>query len=179
MGYEILANTTTENPQELTQIAVLPNGGFVIAWNDWNDNDYHDIFKVKAQVFGPGGNKIGDEILVNTVTDNYAESPRIAVLPNSDFLIFWTAHIEAFGNYSVFSKGQLFNASGTKIGNEFLVNIQTEDDLRNESKSSWISDISVLPDGKIIVSLFDQSPTSGGATAIDDASGSAVKAQIF
>ena len=174
---EILVNTTTENSQELTQIAALPNGGFVIAWHDWSND--HEVFKVKAQVFSPEGNKIGDEILVNTVTGNQQWGPRIIALPNSDFVIFWQK--EAAYDFSQSeAKGQLFSAIGNKIGDEFpVIDILTEEDFYRGSKITLINDIAVLSDGKIIVSLSDNNPAGGGATAIDDASGSAVKAQIF
>ena len=62
----------------------------------------------------------GPEFLLNTETDGKQEGPRIAVLPDGRFLAVW-AHDPTDYTEDETIRGQLFDSSGTKIGDEIVM----------------------------------------------------------
>src|SRR6185295_11015671 len=96
----------------------LANGGFVITWEDENSHTLGDtsVSSIKAQVFDAGGQKLGDEFLVNTRTANWQYEPGIAALPSGEFVVCW---VEDNGNPGSDTgsciKAQVFGATGIKI----------------------------------------------------------------
>jgi hypothetical protein len=115
----------------------------------------------------PGASKWGSEFLVNTTTLNLQSSPTVTALPNGQFFVAWTDGSQTGGDTSFAAiRGQLFNASGSKAGGEFLINTTT-----SGSQQSPIS--TVLHDGRFVVVWWDDSKTGG------DTSGYALRGQAF
>ena len=82
-------------------------------------------------------------------------------------MVTWRDDSETLGDESMASvKAQIFDASGGKIGTEFLVNTET-------AGNQYFPNISALANGGFLVTWQDNSHTSG------DTSGYAVKAQLF
>ena len=85
LGDEILVNTATFNSQLAPEITALSNGGLVVIWRDFSQGvggatgDTSDS-AVKAQVFAADGAPVGNEILVNTATDDDQYIPQVAAL---------------------------------------------------------------------------------------------------
>ena len=100
-------------------ITGLSNGGFVVTWGDGSGLD-GDIFPeaIKAQVFDAIGTKVGGEFLVNTRTTGSQNIPVIAGLSNGGFVIAWNDFRSDLGSST---RAQVFDATGTKVGSEFLV----------------------------------------------------------
>ena len=85
---EILVNTAVNGEQRFPTLAVLDNGGFVITWEDYSQgvggaSGDPDASAVKAQVFDADGDKVGGEILVNSSTKSYQETPAVVGLPGA------------------------------------------------------------------------------------------------
>ncbi|MEO6359590.1 MAG: cadherin domain-containing protein [Sphingomicrobium sp.] len=201
--------------QDNSQITVLENGNFVIAWTDWAG------FNMAAQIFAPDGSKVGNQIKLNavdTAAEEYGDigaladggfvvtwrstssardgseqavigrvfnangvggtefvvnsaaagsqySPSVAGLTNGTFVVTWnTLDPTQDGSWSAI-KAQLFDASGAKIGTEFLVNSQTFEGQMNPS-------VVALPDGGYLIAWDTRDPAQDG-------SGIAVKARYF
>jgi hypothetical protein len=178
-GSEILVNTASVGFQYTQQITTLSNGGFVVTWQDGSGGSGgatgdNSGFAVKAQVFTAAGVKTGSEILVNTATADYQDNPQITALSNGGFVVTWED--ESWGNggatgdsSSTAVKAQLFNAAGSKVGSEILVNTAT---LFNQDTPQ----ITALPNGRFVVTWRDGSQGNGGTTGDSDY---AVKAQVF
>jgi uncharacterized protein YndB with AHSA1/START domain len=168
VGTEFLVNTQTLNSQGGPTITSLSNGGFVISWSDSGAaQDLSSDLNVKAQVFDAAGGKVGTEFLVNTQTLSTQGPPTITGLSNGGFVISWQDESGTLGDASGFSvKAQVFNATGGKVGTEFLVNTQT---VANQSNPT----ITGLSNGGFVVSWEDHSVTLG------DASEYSIKAQVF
>gem|GEM_PF-1407463 len=64
-----------------------------------------------------------NEFRVNTHTANNQRFPAVASLNNSTFAIAWSSNGQDGNDYGIF--GQLFNANGSKLGDEFQVNTYT------------------------------------------------------
>jgi hypothetical protein len=177
LGSEFLVNTATTGDQSSQKVTALSGGGFVVTWNDnsggvggaTGDND---SWAVKAQVFDAGGTKVGSELLVNTATAGAQDSQQIVALSNGDFVVTWddnNGHPQGnVGAYDV--KAQVFDASGTKVGSELLVNTALAGD-------QLLAKVTALSDGGFAVTWQDGSHGVGGASG--DTDGNAIKAQIF
>jgi Ca2+-binding RTX toxin-like protein len=179
-GSEILVNTATSSFQNTPQITALSDGGFVASWADFSRGvggatGDTSIYAVKAQVFAADGAKTGSEILVNTATANGQNDSQITALADDGFVVTWRDFSQGVGgatgdNSSNAVKAQVFTAAGVKTGSEILVNTAT-------LNSQTMPQITALSDGGFVVTWEDASHGSGGATG--DASGIAVKAQVF
>lgn len=163
VGGEFLLNTATASQQMDPVIAALPTGGFVAAWTDYGSS----LGDVRAQIFAADGSKVDGEFLVNTTTSSSQVLPSITVLATGSFVVTWVdtsgLGVDASG---AGVRGQVFEASGKKLGSEFLVNTTT---FGNQSEPA----VAALPDGRFVVAWTDGSETGG------DASGLAIRAQVF
>ena len=180
VGTEILVNTATANNQQTSQITALTNGGFVVTWQDSSfgvggaTGDASGN-AVKAQVFNAAGAKVGTEILVNTATTTHQSAPQITALSDGGFVVTWTDASAGVGGATGDTSGnavkaQVFNAAGAKVGSEILVNTAT-------ANAQQLAQITALSDGAFAITWQDSSLGVGGATG--DASGPAIKTQIF
>ena len=167
-GSRFLVNTTTVADQSDSEVGVLPDGGFVVTWTDRSatGGDTSDR-AVRAQVFDAHGAKVGHEILVNTETGSGQYYPAIAVLADGRFVVAWQDDSgQAPDTSGSAVRAQIFEADGTKVGDEFVVNTTVESNQKDPS-------IVALPDGGFVVTWGDD------GTSAPDTDGDAVRAQRF
>ena len=101
---------------------------------------------------------IVDEFLVNTTTVNLQHGPSVASLSDGGFVVTWMDFSRSGGDTSDYAvRGQVFDASGSKSGGEFLVNTTTTDTQIQPS-------ITGLTTGGFVVTWTDSS-ASGGDTS--------------
>jgi ELWxxDGT repeat protein len=114
-----------------------------------------------------GATRFGSEFLVNTTTESSQDSPTVTALAGGNFVVVWTDGSMTGGDTSGAAiRAQVFNADGSKMGNEFLVNTTT---VSGQAAPT----VATLSDGRFVVVWDDDSQSA------DDASGSALRAQIF
>lgn len=167
-GPEFLVNTQTSGFQQLPTVTSLNNGGFVVTWQDLSGS-LGDASgnSIKAQLFAPGGSKVGSEFLVNTQTLSSQSVPTTTGLANGGFVITWQDTSGTLGDASGSSiKVQVFSASGAKVGSETLVDANT-------AGNQTVPTITGLANGGFVITWQDTSGTLG------DDSGSSIKAQLF
>ncbi len=143
---DVKVNTATNHYQANPVIATLTNGNVVVAYGSYGQDNADGLQGVYAQIVSPHGTNVGSEFLVNQFTPYNQRTPAIAAFPNGNFIIVWvseqervTQTISSNGIASVYAGGtnssiqyngfssvdiyaQLYNSSGTRLGNEFLVN---------------------------------------------------------
>lgn len=140
---DILVNTFTNHFQVNPAIATLNNSNVVVVWGSYAEASATSLMDVYGQILSPNGQKIGGEFLVNQFTSYNQRTPSIAALPNGGFVVAWVSEQErlvapnlgtndvnygvttsasAVQNPSVDIYARLYNNSGTALGNEFLVN---------------------------------------------------------
>lgn len=165
VGGEFRANTAADYFQEFGDIAGLAGGGFVATWRTTDTAQDGSDQAIKAQIFSAMGAKVGAEFLVNSEKIGYQYEGTVAALADGGFVITWYTSDTAQDGSGGAVKGQVFSASGAKVGAEFLVNSQAFD----TQKSPFVT---ATPDGGFFVvwSTFD---------AAQDGSGMALKAQAF
>lgn len=171
---EFLVNTQTFGQQDLPSVTGLQNGGYVITWTDGSGTlGDASNYSIKAKVFGASGVVVQDEFLVNTQTASFQRFPAIVGLENGGFAITWQDASKTLGDSAGTSiKLKLFDATGSVVADELLVNSETGYDQTNPA-------IAALADGGFVVSWDDKSGTleaDGYGVGGYDTS---TKAQIF
>gem|GEM_PF-1526433 len=161
---DIQVNSFAENNQVRPSVTALAGGGYVVTW-DSEDQD-GSSFGVYGRVFDADGAQIGSEIQINTFTKSIQWYNGVSALNDGGFLVAWTSvDTEDYensqdGHYQgVFA--QRFNANGETVGDEFLVNTDTQYTQR-------FRDIISLDDGGFIIVWedYDGTPSPGDPTDI-------------
>ena len=109
----------------------------------------------------------GNEFLVNTATLGDQFEPAVTRLASGRFVVTWQDRSGVGGDTSIYAvKAQLFEADGTKVGGELLVNTETANSQENAT-------ITALSSGGFVVSWSDNSGAGG------DSSPPSVKARVY
>lgn len=90
VGGEMQVNTYTDSLQKYSDVSSLHNGGYVVVWNSYGQDEANGT-GVYGQLFDADGNKSGDEFLVNDYTYNDQVYPSITTLENGDFVVSWAS----------------------------------------------------------------------------------------
>ena len=129
IGGEFLVNTHTANIQRGSSVAGLGDGGFVVTWSSYDQDDpvtgngqprYYGVY---GQHYSALGARFGGEFLVNTHTANHQEYPSVASLDDGGFVVTWQSKVQDGSEYGVY--GQRYSAAGARAGGEFRVNTYT------------------------------------------------------
>nr|WP_321443437.1 Ig-like domain-containing protein [uncultured Cohaesibacter sp.] len=160
---EFLVNVDTYYIQESPEITSLPDGGFVVTWNSWDESNKG----ISARIFDADGTERVSEFLVNEFTQENQVDPTLTSLADGGFAIVWYSGDLQQGDTSEAAiKARVFNADGSERLSEFLVNQYT-----NASQNS--PTITGLSDGGFVVTWCSNDPQQG------DISDSGIKARIF
>jgi len=122
---EFQINTTTASSQFDPQIAGFSGGGWIVTWTDNSGQDGSGQ-GVIAQIFTPDGTPQGGEIIVPNLTSSNQSNAAVAVLADDTFVVTWES-INSAGASDGNGSGILarhFNADGTPIAGQFVVNTQ-------------------------------------------------------
>ncbi|KAJ6245734.1 hypothetical protein M0813_20154 [Anaeramoeba flamelloides] len=154
VGSQILlksAETTLFEPH----VCCLPNGNFVIVWND------EDLDVIDAQIFEENGDKIGSEFRVNS-EDGY---PRVCCLANDNFVVAWRD--------SRAIKAQMYDGPNSKVGELFTVTTE-HDTLFDLKLSSLLNNEFAFS----YITLDEASDEYGASAQIYDGPGSQVVSEF-
>lgn len=146
LGSEFRVNTYTTNPQATPSIGMDADGDFVIAWNSFAQDG--DSFGVYAQRYNAAGTPLGTEFRVNTFTTGHQFRSNIAMDANGDFIITWASFQ---GGSDLRAYAQRYNAAGTPLGNEFMVNTFT-------AKGQGGSSVDMDADGDFVIAWQSYAP---------------------
>jgi Ca2+-binding RTX toxin-like protein len=129
MAYERWGGTITINDGvgvEDTRVAGIGQDRFVAVWEDTTGAVDQSGNAIVARVWDPFGAPLTPAFVVNTTISNHQTNPSVVGLASGQFVVVWE-DISGQGGDAAGSaiKGQLFSASGDKVGTEFLVNTTT------------------------------------------------------
>ena len=154
VGAETLVNANPGGNQALPEVAVLPNGGYVVTWTTQGDPTFID-----ARIFDASGNPIGPEFQVSAASASRQDNSQITVLENGNFVIAWT-------NWDGFNMdGRIFAPDGSPVGTQFRLNAVN-------TAAEEYGDIVALAGGGFVATWRS---TDGGR----DGSGQAVIGRVF
>ena len=161
LALEFQVNLATEVAQTTPDVAVDPDGDFVVVWRD--DGQETDL-GIRARRFDAAGTALGGEIQVNLTTFGTQASPSVDMNANGDFLVVWQSDGQDGSDFGIFARG--FQSTG--VGSiEFQINTYTTGLQRRPA-------VAVSPQGQIVIAwegpgdgsfegIFAQRFTSNGA----------------
>ncbi len=121
------ANDNSTKNQENADVAIDNAGNFVVTWQS-KDQDYgDDKYGIYAQIWDNTGAEIKNEFLVNDTLPKNQSNPSISMDNNGDFIVSWQSESTVKDvKYEVYAKR--FDINGNATGNEFLVNLTSDND---------------------------------------------------
>lgn len=163
---ETLVNTTTTGRQTEPSISVNASGVYVITWTSRDPaTDDRDIF---AQRFNAAGEAQGNEFRVNTTTAGLQQESSVAMQDDGTFMAVWSSLGQDGDDWSVIA--QRFDATGTAVGDEIVVNTTTTDQQRHAQIAgagdryvvTWQSGVYDGSGWEVMAQEFDSSGTRVG-----------------
>jgi hypothetical protein len=124
LGASFLVTTSTTGREGVPAVASDADGGFVVVWHNGPSSNELDVY---ARRFDASGIALGAEFRVNTTTTGDQWYPEIAVQSDGEFVVVWVSgdHTEVVG--------RRFDASGSPVGGEFLVDKEAAPNNRNRN----------------------------------------------
>ncbi|MBB94046.1 MAG: hypothetical protein CML68_05490 [Rhodobacteraceae bacterium] len=141
-GMDVQVNTTTLNTQRYASLAALSDGGWVVTWSSYAQDDGNS-WGVYSQRYDASGGLVGSEVQVNTTTYSSQLFGEITALSDGGWVATWSSYDQDGSGYGIYS--QRFDATGAIVGAEARVNSYTTGDQS-------YSDTSALADGGWVVS---------------------------
>jgi hypothetical protein len=123
-GQEFRANTTTNQDQMYSTVAMDAGGDFVITWSSQNQDGQG--WGVYGQRYNAQGVAQGQEFRINTTTANDQMYSSVAMDSVGNFVVVWASNNQDGNGWGVY--GQRYAADGTPLGGEFRVNTTTQSD---------------------------------------------------
>ncbi|MEA3010141.1 MAG: hypothetical protein QOJ91_1833 [Sphingomonadales bacterium] len=120
-----VASLATSNQSLLSAVTGLQDGGFVVAWENGSAAVDGSGSAIQAQRFDSSGRPVGSAFVVNDQTSSNQYGVALTTLADGHVLASWTTAQPAAGGTLSEIKARLFDASGTPLGSEFLVNATT------------------------------------------------------
>ena len=168
LGGEVFrVNQQHQGYQGNVAIAGISDGGFVVTWQSNGNVDKDSSGStIIGQRFDSGGSAIGDstpfnesEFQINSHTDNDQTMPSVTGLASGGFVATWQSYSQDGSQWGIF--GQVYDASGDRLGEEFKVHTYAPDYQSNSA-------VSALPGGGFVVAweANDHPDGSGGNTEI-------------
>jgi len=127
-----VAHNTTSGIQHNADIILQNDLSFTVVWQSYEQEGAGLDYGIYARMFDALGTPLADEFLVNTYTTDAQENPSISGFDDGSFFIAWDSYGQDGYAEGVF--GQLFDASGNKVGTEFQINAL--DDPQQEKPST-------------------------------------------
>ncbi|MDP9421702.1 MAG: cadherin domain-containing protein [Pseudomonadota bacterium] len=161
VGSEFRANNSITGAQSASDVTALANGNFVVTWSDpANGGD------IRARLFNASGTAVTSDIQVHPAASDAQAWSSVTGLSGGGFVVTWrTASTSGDSDGAIM--GQVFSATGAKVGSEFRVNTQTYASQLQPSATG-------TADGGFIVGWRTDDAYSAG-----DPSYAAIKAQVF
>jgi hypothetical protein len=133
---EFQVNALTTSVQMHPDVAMDPNGNFVVVWMDaWSQG-------IRGRRFDDVGVPLGSEFQVDTYLTGTKRYPRVDVQASGGFIVVWTDRYQDGSEWGVMARR--FDSSGAPLGAEFVVNTYTTNDQR-------LQDVAAADDGSFVV----------------------------
>lgn len=135
LGEEIRANAAVVGGQEHADVAVGPDGQFVVVWESWSHGG------IWARCFDPEGRRTTDEFRVNRSTDEDRRVPAVAMAADGSFVVVWEAWGQDGDGPGIFARSFTPECEGGEV---FGVNTYVTQDQSGP-------DIHMAPSGRFVV----------------------------
>ncbi|MCG7392165.1 cadherin domain-containing protein [Microvirga sp. ACRRW] len=139
---DFLLNTTTNLTQTTPQVIALNDGSFYAVWADSSALSSANGWDIRGQRFAADGTKLGDELIMSSITTGAQQDPKIALLKDGRFVVAWTDYSGVEDN-GAGVRARIFSADGTPTGPDFHVNTVT-------SNQQLLESVTALADGGFV-----------------------------
>lgn len=136
---ETIVNTTTSGSQANPSVTALADGGYVVTWTSYDNNNNTDVY---MKVYNASGVQTIGETLVNTTTVSTQSEQSVTALAGGGFAITWTSYDQDGSSSNVYMK--VMDADGNTVVGETLVNDTTAGEQREPK-------IAALADGGFVI----------------------------
>ncbi|WP_255109090.1 cadherin-like domain-containing protein [Shimia sp. CNT1-13L.2] len=133
---EFQVNEVTLRTQRDPSITALDNGNFVVTWWSLDRQEDESSSGIRARIFGPDGNEVVSDFLVNSVTAESQVYPSITTLENGHFVAAWYSNDGVDDPDYSGIRARIFDADGNEFVPEFLVNEFTQDEQTQPSMAA-------------------------------------------
>jgi len=127
IGGDFQVNTFVTGSQQFPQVAADAAGNFIVVWGSASAQD-GSREGVYARRYGPNGQPLSGEFLVNQFTLNIQGNASVAMDDAGDFVIAWESNYQDGDGYAIYARR--YNSAGVPVSNEFRVNTITIGDQR-------------------------------------------------
>jgi hypothetical protein len=137
---EFQVNSFTDANQVGSSTTALNDGGFVVTWSSWGQDDGLD--GTYGQRFDSAGVAVGSEFQVHSYATLGHSDSSATTLNNGDFVVTWTSwngNIWSQDGSSYGIYGQRFDSAGATVGGAFQVNTFT-DNHQSDSSTAALND---------------------------------------
>lgn len=116
-GLTFRVNKFTLGNQEMSSVAALADGGFLVSWqSDGQDGSGYGVY---ARRYGADGSLVQDEFRINSSTAFDQRLPSATSFTDGGILVTWTSSPDGIQT-DVY--GKRFTSDGMPLGSEFLIN---------------------------------------------------------
>ena len=102
-GVETQVNTHTSAGQKLSSVTALGDGGWLVVWNSYDDQDGSGL-GVYQQRYDADGEASGTETLVNSYTTGEQYSTSVAALDDGSWVVTWYSEDQDDGTFGVYQR---------------------------------------------------------------------------
>ena len=117
VGPEFTVNQYTVGVWPSPSVAVSPNGDFIVVWERRSSIDITGF--IWGRRMTASGTPLGPDFLVSETSSATRHDPNVATDDQGNFVVTWMEFTAALGGRA---KARRFDASGSGLGSEFVVN---------------------------------------------------------
>lgn len=128
-GTEFRVNTYTANTQQSPSIGMESGGNFVIAWQSFAQNGFHN--HIYAQRYHSSGIQLGGEFRVSTGNTSSQTDPSVAWDGRFNYVIAWTDNLLDGDQYGIFARR--YKGNGVALSDPLQANTLFNADQDNPS----------------------------------------------
>ena len=171
VGNDFIVDTTATGDQQNPSVTALADGRVVVTWQSQDTGDGSGTC-IRGRLYNPADSTIGtgDDFIVDTTATSNQSAPSVMTLADGSFVVAWQSDDTGDGSGTCI-RGRLYNAGGSAVGNDFIVNTTATFDQRAPS-------VTALADGRFVVTWQSQDTGDGSLGCIRgrlyNAGGSAV-----
>ena len=118
IGTEVVANTQNGGEERSPAITALADGGYVVAWEQYNADGSDGVYFHRFDANGLRYNYDDTQVNTTTIGDQFA--PSVTGLDTGGFVVVWTSFGVDGSGYGVVA--QVYDADGNPVGPETQVN---------------------------------------------------------
>jgi len=152
LGEQFQVNTYTPDRQWEADLAVRPDGDFMVTWMSYGSAGDDPDVSVQARLFAADGTPLGDDFQVNTYTPNEQVFPAVGAAAPAQFVVTWSSYGSTGSDIHFRSaQARVFSPDGTATSDDFQVNTLTPGHQTPDA-------VAVGPNGDFVIVWTGSSP---------------------